>query len=127
MLRRGESLLAVVVVLVGLAEAAKFSAHTRAGGSHLNPVPASAPAADGQKTAGIPAEPPPTRDENIGAGEDYTKKLLLLMDTDQNGKVSKKEFMAYMSAEFDRLDVNHDGSLDVKELAAIRVRPYVGK
>jgi hypothetical protein len=89
--------------------------------------PAASSASDGQKTAGIPAEPPPTRDENLGAGEDYTKKLLLLMDTDKNGRVSKKEFMTFMSAEFNRLDVNHDGELDVKELAAIRVRPYVGK
>jgi len=80
-----------------------------------------------QKTTGPPAEPPPTREENIGAGEDYVRKLLLLMDTDKNGKVSKKEFMTFMEAEFERLDKNHDGELDVKELAGLRVRPYLGK
>jgi len=57
--------------------------------------------------------PPP---EYIQAGETDAKHLLLLMDTDKNGKVSKAEFMAYMEAEFERLDVNHDGELDVKEL-----------
>jgi len=49
------------------------------------------------------------------------KQLLLLMDKDKNGKVSREEFMAFMSAEFDRLDVNKDGELDVNELAGLRV------
>jgi hypothetical protein len=53
---------------------------------------------------------------NVAAGEAEAKKLLLLMDTDKSGTVSKQEFMAFMSAEFDRLDVNKDGMLDVKEL-----------
>ncbi len=49
-----------------------------------------------------------------------TGELLRLMDTDQNGKVSKAEFMQFMSSEFDRLDVNHDGELDPNELSATR-------
>lgn len=49
-----------------------------------------------------------------------TAELLRLMDTDENGKVSKAEFMQFMSSEFDRLDVNHDGELDPNELAATR-------
>jgi len=30
--------------------------------------------------------------------------------------VSRDEYMTFMSAEFDRLDKNHNGELDVKEL-----------
>jgi Ca2+-binding EF-hand superfamily protein len=45
------------------------------------------------------------------------------MDTDKNGKVSKKEFMDFMSAEFDRLDTDKSGELDPKELTQSRIRP----
>jgi Ca2+-binding EF-hand superfamily protein len=38
------------------------------------------------------------------------------MDRDKSGKVSKEEFMTFMAAEFERLDKNKDGELDVKEL-----------
>lgn len=44
------------------------------------------------------------------------KQLLLLMDTDKNGKISKQEWMNFMSAEFDRLDTDKSGELDPKEL-----------
>jgi Ca2+-binding EF-hand superfamily protein len=43
------------------------------------------------------------------------------MDADNSGKVSRAEFMAFMAAEFDRLDINHDGELDLKELKNSRV------
>ncbi|MGA3092652.1 MAG: EF-hand domain-containing protein [Terriglobales bacterium] len=58
-----------------------------------------------------------------------SKTLLLLMDTDKNGKVSKQEWMKFMEEEFDRMDVNHDGQLDVKELtqSRMRYRPSIGK
>ena len=49
--------------------------------------------------------------------------LLLPLDKNQNGKVSRAEFMGFMNAEFDRLDINKDGQLDVNELTALRVRP----
>jgi EF hand len=61
------------------------------------------------------------KDKNIAAGEAEAKRMLLLMDADKNGKVSKQEFMRFMEAEFDRLDVNKDGELDVKELTRSRV------
>lgn len=64
------------------------------------------------------------------AAERNVKELLLLMDTDKNGKVSKKEWVDFMSREFDRLDANKNGELDPKELmnsrfAVSHVRPEV--
>jgi Ca2+-binding EF-hand superfamily protein len=50
------------------------------------------------------------------------EQLLLLMDADKNGKISKDEWMAFMAAEFDRLDTDHSGELDVKEIAQSRLR-----
>ena len=62
------------------------------------------------------------KDKLLTAGEKEAKKLLLLMDKDQSGKVSKQEFMSFMEAEFERLDINRDGELDVKELTDSRVQ-----
>ena len=55
-------------------------------------------------------------------GEDEVKQLLLLLDTDKNGRVSKREFMQFMAAEFDRLDRDKSGELDVKELTQSQVQ-----
>jgi Ca2+-binding EF-hand superfamily protein len=65
-------------------------------------------------------------EKKVAAGESSAKQLLLLMDTDKSGKVSRAEFMAFMSAEFDRLDVNHDGELEVKELTQFGIRHMSG-
>jgi hypothetical protein len=54
-------------------------------------------------------------------GEYNTVQLLQLMDKDRNGKVSRAEFMKFMNDEFDRLDVNKDGELDVNELAELHL------
>lgn len=51
------------------------------------------------------------------------KQLLTLMDTDKNGKISKAEFLKFMDAEFDRLDKDKSGELDVKELTQSQLRP----
>ena len=60
--------------------------------------------------------------DKVEEGLPFAKQLLLLMDTDKNGKVSKQEFMSYMEAEFARLDINHDGELDVRELTQLNRR-----
>jgi len=59
----------------------------------------------------------PKTQNKLVLGEDEVKRLLLLMDTDKNGRISKQEFMKFMEAEFDRLDKDKSGDLDVQELA----------
>ena len=124
MLKHGKFIVVIAALLVGAAmvgttrpkwpRGLKMSVKTYA---------ASQP--DPQKTTGPPAAAPNSNSEVFV--DDYTKKLLLMMDTNKSGKVSKKEFMSFMSKEFDRLDTNHDGELDVYELAKWQVHPYVGK
>jgi hypothetical protein len=58
----------------------------------------------------------------IALGQEEVKQLLLLMDTDKNGKVSKQEFMKFTEEEFDRLDKDKS-ELDPKELSQSRLRP----
>jgi len=64
-----------------------------------------------------PAQPP----DKFELGEDQVKALLLLMDTDKNGKISKAEWMKFMAEEFDRLDKDKNGELDPEELKQSRI------
>lgn len=69
-----------------------------------------------QTTTASPKSP------NVNAiAEKNVKELLLLMDTDKNGKISKKEWMDFMSKEFDRLDTDKSGELDPRELMKSRL------
>jgi len=56
--------------------------------------------------------------------EENAKQIMLLMDTDKDGRISKQEWMDFMAKEFDRLDTDHNGYIDQKDLLAtvIRVR-----
>jgi hypothetical protein len=65
---------------------------------------------------------PNQKERSILLGEDEVKQLLLLMDTDKSGKISRKEFVDFMAAEFDRLDTDKSGELDVKELSKSQIR-----
>jgi hypothetical protein len=58
----------------------------------------------------------PKPQNKLAIGEDEVKQLLPLMDTDKNGMVSRQEFIRFMEAEFERLDKNKKGELNVKEL-----------
>jgi Ca2+-binding EF-hand superfamily protein len=64
----------------------------------------------------------PKPQDKLALGENEVKQLLLLMDTDQSGKISKQEWMNFMEAEFDRLDKDKKGQLDVKELTQSKLR-----
>ena len=76
-----------------------------------------------------PAAEETEKARKLAAATEAAKELLLVMDTNKSGKVSKEEWMKFMEAEFDRLDTDHMGQLDVKELtqSRVRVRPFVGK
>jgi len=82
-------------------------------------------------TAGAQKAAVPKPQDKFAIGEDEAKQLLLLVDTDKKGKVSKQEWMKFMEAEFDRLDKTKSGELDVDELmqSKLRVSPFlsVGK
>lgn len=71
----------------------------------------------------------PKPQDKLALGEDDVKHLLLLMDVDNKGIISKQEFMKYMEAEFERLDKNKIGQLNVKELTRSNLSAsyYVGK
>src|ERR1700736_4291278 len=64
----------------------------------------------------------PKPQDKLALGENEVKQLLLLMDSDQSGKISKQEWMKFMEAEFDRLDKDKKGQLDVKELTQSKLR-----
>jgi EF hand domain-containing protein len=75
--------------------------------------------------------PVPKPQDKLALGENDVKQLMLLIDTDKNGKITKQAWMEFMEAEFDRLDKNKSGELDAQELALsrLRVSPFakVGK
>jgi hypothetical protein len=89
--------------------------------------------AQNEKSTGVasptPAAEKTERERKLATRTEAAKQFLLAMDTSKSGKVSKEEWMKFMEAEFDRLDMRHDGELDVKELtqSRVRYRPAVGK
>ena len=64
----------------------------------------------------------PKPQDKLALGEPEVKQLLLLMDIDKSGKISKQEWMKFMEAEFDRLDKDKKGQLDAKELEQSKLR-----
>jgi Ca2+-binding EF-hand superfamily protein len=71
----------------------------------------------------------PKPQNKLAMGESEVKQLLLLMNTDTKGMISKQEFMKFMEAEFDRLDKNKKGELNAKELTQsnLTASRFVGK
>jgi hypothetical protein len=75
----------------------------------------------GARLAAAQKSIPRTQDQ-LGLGEEDVRKLLLLIDTQRTGKISKQEWMNFMEAEFDRLDKDKSGVLDTRELAQSRLQ-----
>jgi hypothetical protein len=71
----------------------------------------------------------PKPQDKLALGEDEVKKLLLIIEPDEKGKISKQEYMKFMEAEFERLDKDKNGELDVKKLtqSSVAANRYVGK
>ena len=63
----------------------------------------------------------PNPQDKLALADENVKKLLLLMDSDHNGKISKHEWMSFMEAEFNKLDKDGNGELDTKELLQSRL------
>ena len=71
----------------------------------------------------LAGDPKKDQKDRVIAGEPVVKRLLLLMDADNNGKIAKQEFMQFMETEFDRLDKDKTGELDINALKPLTVRP----
>jgi hypothetical protein len=64
----------------------------------------------------------PKPQDNLVLGEAEVKRLMLLIDPNERGKITKQQWMKFMAAEFDRLDKDKSGELDAKELAQSRLQ-----
>ena len=56
----------------------------------------------------------PKPQNKLAIAENDVKQLLPLMDTDKRGMVSRQEFMRFMEAEFERLDKDKRGELEIE-------------
>ena len=54
----------------------------------------------------------PRPQDTLALGENAAKDLLLLIEPDKNGKISRQAWMRFMGEEFDRLDKDKKGELD---------------
>jgi Ca2+-binding EF-hand superfamily protein len=54
--------------------------------------------------------------QTVATADRDVRQLVRLMDKDQNGVVSKEEFMDFMGRTFDRIDADKNGTLEPKEL-----------
>jgi Ca2+-binding EF-hand superfamily protein len=67
------------------------------------------------------ADVAPKPQDKFAQANENVKQLLLLLDADKNGRISKQEWMAFMEAEFNKLDKDGNGELDQKELMQARI------
>jgi hypothetical protein len=59
------------------------------------------------------------------AAESDVRALMRMMDRDQNGAVSKDEFLQYMGQVYDHLDVNRSGQLEPGEVRSLASSNWV--
>jgi hypothetical protein len=58
----------------------------------------------------------------LALAEPEVVQLLLLMETNKNGKISEQECMKFMETEVDRLDKDNSGDLHAKDLKQSKLR-----
>jgi Ca2+-binding EF-hand superfamily protein len=70
----------------------------------------------------------PIHQDVVALAQPKVIEVLLLMDPDRNGKISKKDFMNLTEAVFDRLDKDKKGELDPGRFRqSVRVRAPTGR
>jgi hypothetical protein len=71
----------------------------------------------------------PRPQDRLAMGEEHVKQLLLIMETDSKGMISRQEYMKFMEAEFQRLDKNRQGQLNARQLnqSTLSADRFVGK
>jgi Ca2+-binding EF-hand superfamily protein len=72
------------------------------------------------------ADAGPKPQDKFARANENVKELLLLLDADKNGKISKQEWMNFMEAEFNKLDKDGNGELDPKELMQAKISLRLG-
>ena len=62
----------------------------------------------------------PERQSEKTLTSDQVKLIFLLMDTDRDGKISRREWTSFMGSVFDRLDATKTGELTPKDLSQLK-------
>jgi hypothetical protein len=58
----------------------------------------------------------PRAQDRLALGEEHVKQLLLIMEVDSRGMISKQEYLKFMEAEFERLDKARQGKVNAREV-----------
>lgn len=66
---------------------------------------------------------PPQSERSLALGESHVRELFRLIDPDGTDRVSRQEFMAFMDAEYKRLDRNNVRHRDIQGLRQPQVPP----
>ncbi|MFZ4382680.1 MAG: hypothetical protein ACOYO0_12035 [Sandarakinorhabdus sp.] len=90
-------------------------------------APAAALAVPGADSDGAPANdaPPPDAPDAPQAAADREAKRLARYDKDEDGNVSRAEYLVNRRKAYDKADRNHDGRLDFEEFAAATAKKFV--
>jgi len=71
----------------------------------------------------------PKTQDRLAMGEEPAKQLLMVMSTNGKDVVTKQEYMKFAEEEFDRLDKEKKGALNVRQFSqmSLAASHYVGK